>query len=74
MAGFLDLLGSQTKPSYAQRPAKEHVIQGIVVSICRDGVVLQPTPPRIQKIQATIGDVLAKDDLAPHTANDWRDD
>ncbi|CAE7882719.1 unnamed protein product, partial [Symbiodinium microadriaticum] len=28
-------------------PAKEHVIQGIVVSICRDGVVLQPTPPRL---------------------------
>ncbi|CAE7934029.1 unnamed protein product, partial [Symbiodinium sp. KB8] len=41
---FVDDVNGSTN---SWRPAKEHVIQGIVVSICRDGVVLQPTPPRL---------------------------
>ncbi|CAE7341369.1 unnamed protein product [Symbiodinium microadriaticum] len=50
MAGFLDLLDLQTKPSKVQNPAKEHMILGVLVSIRRDKVVLQPTPGKIQLV------------------------
>eukprot|EP00439_Symbiodinium_sp_Y106_P037797 s6516_g4.t1 len=58
MAEFLELLGLQTKPSKAQKPAKEHIIQGVLVAITSDGVVLRPTPARVKKItQSTFGAV-----------------
>ena len=66
MAEFLDLLGLQTKPSKAQKPAKEQVIQRVLVAIGRDGVVLRPTPALW--ITRTIDDALATNELAPHTA------
>ena len=41
----------------------------VLVSIRCDGVVLQPTPARIKKIQATIDDAVTRNDMAPHVAN-----
>ena len=69
MAEFLDQLGLQTKPSKAQRPATEHIVQGVLVSITRAGVVLQPTPARLQKVLTTIDTALAQDELAPDVAS-----
>ena len=56
MAGFLDLLDLQTKPSKVQNPAKEHMILGVLVSIRRDKVVLQPTPGKIQLVSLSSTD------------------
>ncbi|CAE7511741.1 unnamed protein product, partial [Symbiodinium sp. KB8] len=69
MAEFLDQLGLQTKPSKAQKPATEHIVQGVLVSITRAGVVLQPTPARLQKVLTTIDTALAEDELAPDVAS-----
>ncbi|CAE7923243.1 unnamed protein product [Symbiodinium sp. KB8] len=69
MAEFLDQLGLQTKPSKAQKPATEHIVQGVLVSITRTGVVLQPTPARLQKVLTTIDTALAEDELAPDVAS-----
>ena len=55
MLSFQDLfaaLGFLTKPSKAQHPAKEHVVQGVNFSISTDGVTLSPTAARKEKIQA----------------------
>ncbi|CAE7931305.1 unnamed protein product, partial [Symbiodinium necroappetens] len=69
MAEFLDQLGLQTKPSKAQKPATEHIVQGVLVSISRTGVVLQPTPARLQKVLTTIDTALAENELAPDVAS-----
>ena len=45
MAEFLDLVGLQTKPSKAQKPAKEHIIQGVLVAI-RPATAWSCGPPR----------------------------
>ena len=72
VAGFLELMGLQTKPSKAQPPAPSQVVQGVLVTVGSEGVSLQPTPKRLEKIMASIQAALDDDDdddLPPHTAN-----
>ena len=68
MAEFFELLGLQTKPSKAQAPATAHVVQGVLVSIGEEGVVLKPTPERIKKVTATIDEALRTDEMTPEVA------
>ena len=68
MAEFFELLGLQTKPSKAQAPATAHVVQGVLVSIGEEGVVLKPTPERVKKVTATIDEALRTDEMTPEVA------
>ena len=66
--GIFGDLGLQTKPSKAQPPAKEQVIQGVHVKLGADGVTVQPTQCRILKLQAIIRKVLDTGVLDPPAA------
>ena len=68
IAEFFELLGLQTKPSKAQAPATAHVVQGVLVAIGEEGVVLKPTPERIKKVTATIDEALRTDEMTPEVA------
>ena len=68
MAEFFELLGLQTKPSKAQAPAPAHVVQGVLVAVGEEGVVLKPTPERIKKVTATIDEALRTDEMTPEVA------
>ena len=68
MAQFFELLGLQTKPSKAQAPAPAHVVQGVLVAVGEEGVVLKPTPERIKKVTATIDKALRTDEMTPEVA------
>ena len=68
MAQFFELLGLQTKPSKAQAPAPAHVVQGVLVAVGEEGVVLKPTPERIKKVTATIDEALRTDEMTPEVA------
>ena len=69
VADFFALLGLQTKPSKAQAPAKNHVVQGVELAIRPEGVELSPTTRRVEKILGQIDDALAKDSLSPDEAS-----
>ena len=62
--GIFGDLGLQTKPSKAQPPSKEQVIQGVHVHLGDKGVTLQP----VQKLQAMIREVLDTGVLDPPAA------
>ena len=69
VADFFALLGLQTKPSKAQAPAKNHVVQGVELAIRPEGVELCPTTKRVEKILGQIDDALARDSLSPDEAS-----
>ena len=69
VADFFALLGLQTKPSKAQAPAKNHVVQGVELAIRPEGVELSPTTKRVEKILGQIDDALARDTLSPDEAS-----
>ena len=69
VADFFALLGLQTKPSKAQAPARNHVVQGVELAIRPEGVELSPTTKRVEKILGQIDDSLAKDSLSPDEAH-----
>ena len=59
---FFVLLGLQTKPSKAQAPVKEHVVQGVEVAP-------RPTGKRQARILAQIDEALQCDGLSPDAAS-----
>ncbi|CAE7346915.1 PUB3, partial [Symbiodinium sp. CCMP2456] len=54
VAELFAALGLQTKPSKAQTPDKEHIVQGVQLHIGAEGVWLSPTEERRRKILAQI--------------------
>ena len=73
VAGFLELMGLQTKPSKAQPPAPSQVVQGVLVTVGSEGVSLQPTPKRLEKIMASISRRPSTTTTCRHTQpTDWR--
>ena len=69
VAEFFAALGLQTKPSKAQAPDKEHVVQGVQLHIGAEGVWLSPTEERKRKILAQIDEALGSDSLSPDAAS-----
>ena len=66
--GLFGDLGLQTKPSKAQPPARDQVIQGVSVRLGDKGVTVQPTQRRIAKLRAMIQEVLDTGVLDPTAA------
>ena len=66
--GLFGDLGLQTKPSKAQPPARDQVIQGVCVRLGETGVTVQPTQRRVAKLQTMIQEILDTGVLDPTAA------
>ena len=71
--GFEDLnvnarLGATMKPSKAQPPATQHVIQGVLVSIADNHAVVCATADRKAKLTFQVANILTEDCLTPQGA------
>ena len=63
-----ELLGLRLKPSKAQPPSNVQKLLGVTISVKEEGIVLEPTPQRIQKVRAALQQALASDSLTPEEA------
>ena len=61
-------LGAVMKPSKAQPPATQHIIQGVLIRIEGDRAVVCPTPDRKTKLTSQCVRILETDHLDPQAA------
>ena len=69
---LFDLLGFQTKPSKAQPPHHEQVVQGVILKLSAEGVTVAPTPKRVLAIKDMLSQALVQN-LRQRPRSSWQE-
>ena len=65
---FFSTLDFQMKASKVQQAASQQQLLGVIITVTDTGIVISPSPNRVQRLEATIQRVLQLGELPPSDA------